>query len=154
LWRKYVQVYVGGGCEGNDVTPTQSRSPDRIVGIIILVKYMDTPNNNSNTSAMPEKKDSHLMAIFSYLGPLVIIPFLTSKNDPFIKFHIKQGLVLFIIEVLISVIAPMFFWSLWGVMRLLNLATLILSIIGIVNVVQKKEKTLPLVGGFSKYFTF
>jgi uncharacterized membrane protein len=38
--------------------------------------------------------------------------------------------------------------------NLINLGAFVLSIIGIINVVQGKEKELPLVGGFSKYFRF
>jgi uncharacterized membrane protein len=113
---------------------------------------MDTPTNDTKIN---NKKDSpSLMGILSYLGPLVIISYLTSKDDLFVKFHIKQGLVLFSIEVIVGVLMPMFFWQMWSLLRLINLATLILSIIGIINVVQKKEKMLPIVGSLSSYFKF
>jgi uncharacterized membrane protein len=91
------------------------------------------------------------MAILSYIGPLVIVSYLTAKDDPFVKFHIKQGLVLFIIEIAVWVLSGMF-WPLWMLFRLVNLGTFILSVVGIVNVTQGKEKELPLVGGWSKYF--
>ncbi len=98
-----------------------------------------------------------LMGVLAYLGPLVIVSYLVAKDDHFVKFHIKQGLVVFCIEVLVWILSSMFYWHVSGMymlIQLLNLATLILSIIGIVNVVQKKEKELPLVGGFASYFTF
>ena len=34
------------------------------------------------------------MAVLSYIGPLVIVSYIVANNDPFVKFHIKQGLVL------------------------------------------------------------
>lgn len=120
---------------------------------------MDSVNNGApqQNSAPQQPVDAAskntLMGVLSYIGPLVIIPFLTSKDQPFVKFHIKQGLVVFSIEVIVYVLG-MFVWGLWPLLSLINLATLVLSIIGIVNVVEKKEKELPLVGSFSKYFTF
>ncbi len=105
---------------------------------------MDTKTNDN----------SQLMGILAYIGPLVIIPLLAAKDNPFVKFHVKQGLVLFIIEIIVGFLAPMFFWSLWAIVQLVNLATLILSIMGIINVTQKQEKELPVVGGFAKHFTF
>lgn len=94
-----------------------------------------------------------LMGILSYIGPLVIVSYLTSKNDPVVKFHIKQGLVLFIIEILFWILMPMLYY-LWIILRLINLATIVLSVVGIVNVVNKKQKMLPVVGGLAKYFKF
>lgn len=100
------------------------------------------------------KQNSQNMAILAYIGPLVIIPYLTSKHDAFVKFHVKQGLVLLCIEVLIWVITPMFFGAFWSLLRLINLLTLVLAIMGIVNVVNKKETMLPVVGGLASYFKF
>lgn len=93
-----------------------------------------------------------LMAILSYIGPLVIVSYLTSKDDPFVKFHIKQGLVLFVIEVGVWFLTSMMFYQFWMILNIINLGTLILSIVGIVNAAQGHEKELPLVGQFSKHF--
>ncbi len=93
------------------------------------------------------------MGILAYLGILVIIPFIMAKENPSVKFHIKQGLVLLVIEAVIWVLG-MFVSPLWMIFSLVNLATLILSIIGIVNVVNGQEKELPVVGKYSSYFKF
>lgn len=117
---------------------------------------MNPQENNSSPQQSPgpaAHDNVMLMGILCYLGPLVIIPLLVSKDNAFVKFHIKQGLVVFSIEVIVWILASMI-WRMWPVINLLNLATLVLSIIGIINVVQNREKELPLVGGFSKYFTF
>jgi uncharacterized membrane protein len=110
-------------------------------------------NNNANVGSSDKKGNRTLMGVLAYLGPLVIISYLVAKDDSFVKFHIKQGLVLLVIEVIIWLLNPML-WSLWMLINLLNLATLVLSIIGIMNVVQNREKELPLVGQFSRFFSF
>lgn len=106
----------------------------------------------------PHDETSHahanatLMAVLAYLGILILIPFLMSKDDPFVKFHIRQGLVLVIIELIVWFIGSMFFYNLWQLVQLVNLATLILAIIGIVNVINHKEAELPVVGSWAHAF--
>jgi uncharacterized membrane protein len=95
-----------------------------------------------------EQKNT-LMGVLSYLGPLVIVSFIVAKDDPFVKFHIRQGLVLLVIEAIVWALG-MFMWQFWFLYQLVNLATLILAIIGIMNVVHGKEKELPLVGQFAQ----
>lgn len=108
--------------------------------------------NQQNSQPQPAQSKNMLMAILSYLGPLVIISYLTSKDDPFVKFHIKQGLAIFGLEVIIWIFGSMMY-SMWMIVNILNFATLILSIVGIVNVVQGKEKELPIVGKFAQSFS-
>ncbi len=108
------------------------------------------------TSESVSKAASHenelLMGILAYVGILVIIPYLIAKENPFVKFHIKQGLVLLVIQLVIWVINRMT-WGLSEIMGLLGLGVLILAIIGIVNVFKKVEAELPLVGKFGAKFT-
>lgn len=111
------------------------------------------PQNNQNSAPPSEGSNKTLMGILSYIGPLVVIPFLMSKDDPFVKFHIKQGLVVFCISLVAWILGSMMY-SFYMIINVINLATFVLSIMGIVHVVQKNEKELPLVGGFAKYFTF
>jgi uncharacterized membrane protein len=95
-----------------------------------------------------------LMGILSYIGPLVIISYLAMGKNAFVKFHVKQGLVLFCLEIILWLLSGMLFWRLWVLMRLINLCLLVLSIIGIINAAGKKEVPLPVVGGLSKHFRF
>ncbi len=111
----------------------------------------ETKNNTVETPAV-QVDNSTLMSILAYLSFLVLIPLLTEKNNPTVKFHVKQGLVLLVIEAGIYVIGNMM-WSLFDILSILNIGALILSIIGIINVVNKKQVELPIVGQFSKYFT-
>ena len=114
-------------------------------------------NQQSQGPAGEAHKPEHkkVMSVLAYLGILIIIPFLVAKDDPAVKFHLKQGLVLLIIELIVWVLGrTMLGWELWPLLNLVNFATLILAIIGIVNVIHGKEKELPLVGGFAKNFSF
>ena len=118
---------------------------------------METQNQDSSSvppTSPGSGSNNTLMGILAYLGILVIIPLLTHKGDQFVKFHAKQGLVLFICEVVIWTIGMSFFWSLFMIMNLINLAVVVLSILGIVNVVNGQMKELPLIGSFAKHFNF
>ena len=94
------------------------------------------------------------MAVVAYI--LFFVPLLTdAKNDPFVKFHVKQGLVLLITEVAISIVGtiiPFLGWLI--ILPLGSLLVLLLWIIGVVHAVNGTEKELPLVGSFAKRFTF
>lgn len=89
-----------------------------------------------------------ILASLSYIGPLVVVPYLTEKENPFVMFHIKQGLVVLILDVGLW-IAGWFFGFLWPFLQVVNFGLMVLSIIGIVYALQKKEKELPLVGSFA-----
>lgn len=101
-----------------------------------------TPNPQDN-----QKKGKNTgMAIVAYI--LFFIPLLTdAKNDPFVKYHIKQGLVLFISWVAVSVLSwipPIMFIS-W----ILHLALTVLFVIGILHAINGEEKPLPFIGQFA-----
>ena len=123
---------------------------------------MDTQNNNndtikdkSNAPVQKEQANQILRGVLAYLGLLVIVPYITMKDDPFVKFHIKQGLVLVVIEVALWILVRILYFGFLGIIfHLANIALLILSILGIINVLNKKQKMLPFVGDFTKHFTF
>lgn len=100
-------------------------------------------------------KKNTVMAVIAYI--LFFIPLLTgdAKKDPFVKYHTKQGLVLFLLVVILNVIdwfMPFYFWM--SINWLLSLGALVLFIVGVSNAVGGKEKPLPLIGGFSDVFKF
>lgn len=104
-----------------------------------------------DTSNQSPKQQNIAMAVLAYIGPLVVVSYLTAKDDSFVKFHIKQGLVLFTAEVVLSFTKSMF-WSFGMFWVLINFAISVLVIIGIINAIQGKEIELPIVGEFAKYF--
>lgn len=122
------------------------------------VCYTKPMPTNHNDGAVAEKKKGNGMAIFAYLWILIIIPFLTdAKNDPFVKYHLKQGLALIIFDVIGWVVGVAIGWFPiigWLIVWLWWLASLILVLVGILNVLAGREKELPLVGQYAKHFTF
>lgn len=115
----------------------------------------NTPPQTPPTPPTPPPAGNNTgMAMIAYLGILVIIPLLTeAKNDPFVKFHIKQGLVLLIGFVFASFVAavPVLGWFLSPV---LWLACLVLMVVGLINASSHKEVELPVIGHYAKHFHF
>jgi len=118
------------------------------------------PEEKKETPKMEENK---LWGILSYISILCLIPLFTKKDNDFVYFHAKQGLVLFIAEIIwyiINRIISGIFWrsaftigfySIWSLIAILvNLGLLVLAIIGIANVIGDKKKELPLIGKFSE----
>jgi uncharacterized membrane protein len=113
---------------------------------------------NKHSEEVIHHGNGSLMAIFAYLGILIVIPFLAgSYKDPFVKFHIKQGFALIIFDVIGWIVALLIGWiavigglitSIWGVV------SIILVIVGIINVLQSTEKELPLIGKYGDSFKF
>ena len=98
------------------------------------------------------------MAILSYFGILVLIPIFAAKNDPFARYHANQGLVLFILLTVCSVlsnvltnilyeISPMLVLVVSGVFGLLTFIFCIFALIGIIRAAKGQMKPLPLIGG-------
>ena len=87
------------------------------------------------------------MAVIAYI--LFFVPLLTeAKNDPFVRYHVKQGLVLFLAWVAVSIVSwvpPILFVS-----PLLHLAMFVLMVVGILHAVGGKEEPLPLIGQFAQ----
>ena len=102
---------------------------------------------------VPKKNQKNILAIVSYFGVFCLVPILMEEKDKFVKFHARQGLVLFIAEIATQIInrIPIFgwftgsiAWGLWG----------ILSLIGVINVLNNKQIPLPIIGTFAKNFKF
>jgi uncharacterized membrane protein len=88
------------------------------------------------------------MAVVAYI--LFFVPLLTgAKNDSFVKYHVKQGLVLFLAWVVVSAVS-MVIWML----SILNLGLIVLLVLGILNAVHGKEEPLPLIGQYASHFKF
>src|ERR1700722_1740181 len=128
-----------------------------------IVQAVRTPRRDAicYTYSMPTNHNAgnkNIMAVFAYLWILILIPFLTdSKNDPFVKYHLKQGLALIIFELIGWVLGWfLVFIPFIGtlIMMLWWLATLVLVIIGVINVLNGVEKELPFLGQYGKRFNF
>jgi uncharacterized membrane protein len=108
----------------------------------------DETNQNAGQAPQQPKKEVNTMALISYIGPLCLIPFINKNQDEFVKFHMKQGIVLLALELaswIIFGMIPMF----WLIGNLFGVVWLVLSVIGIINVTKNEKKEIPLVGKYA-----
>ena len=110
----------------------------------------ETPPTNNNQK--PNQQKNTGVAILAYI--IFFLPLLTeAKNDPFVKFHVKQGLVVFLLACVVQVIGFVIFFG-GMLISVLYLGVLVLAIIGIMNAANGEQKELPIVGQFAKNFNF
>ena len=104
----------------------------------------------------PEDAEKNkVMGILAYLWILCLVPILAAKDSPFAKYHANQGLVLFLLEVVlwitISVLSVVFTMIGLGFicffLGLIHLVPLVLLILGIINAAAGKCVPLPVIGG-------
>ena len=105
-----------------------------------------------------EQKDidaAKSLAWLSYLGLLLLIPLLVLKDNPYAKYHVKQGLALLILGIASGVAGivlgfiPVLGWLLW---MALWIFIVVLAIIGIINALSGKTEPLPLIGKYGDQF--
>ena len=109
--------------------------------------------DTSNEYSKEDIKKGKALGILSYLGILVLIPYLSEKKNKYVIFHAKQGISLLIAEIIVGGI--LWFLGLilsWRVSWLVSICqtaffflSLVLSFMGIKNVCDGKAKELPLI---------
>lgn len=110
-------------------------------------------NNTADTTDEFDKEDiekNKIMGVLAYLSWLVLIPIFVAKDSKFARFHVNQGLVLAIAELIFGILSGLlskipFVGLIFG---LVNLAFFIISIIGIINAANGRAKELPIIGKF------
>ena len=121
----------------------------------------DRFNNTEDTSSAYTRQqidDGRVMGILAYIGFLALVPILAEKNNPFVRYHANQGLVLFLGEILYAllhrVLVRVFLVTVFPMGIVLNMVLSIASlvfvaymVIGIVNVCCGRAKELPIIGG-------
>ena len=100
---------------------------------------------------MADSKDveqNKVFAAIGYLGILFLVPMLAAPKSPYAQFHAKQGMVLFITALIMSVVLaiPILGWVIGG---LGEIFVIVLMIMGILNAVNGQEKPLPVIGQFA-----
>lgn len=93
-----------------------------------------------------EKQDiekNKYIASLSYIGILVFVPLFLKRDSKFAQEHAKQGLILFIIGLLGSLVFRMSFIG-----GLIGLAVFIVCVLGFFKCLSGEFWEVPLVGGF------
>ena len=104
-----------------------------------------------------DAEQGKVMSILSYLFILCLIPLITGdyKKSEYVKYHLNQGLVLFIVWIAWLIVSNLLGFLFSGVLIFLYIlirfavwiGVLALCVIGIMNVSKGKMKPLPIIGG-------
>ncbi len=136
--------------------PAQQAAPEQKNDIAGKIAAL---NDTADTTAEFDAEDidkNKLMAVLAYLSWLVLIPLFAAKESKFARFHVNQGLVLAITEIIwgaaygiVSVVlGAINLGFIASILGLVNILFLVLTVIGIINVVNGKAKELPVIGKY------
>lgn len=93
---------------------------------------------------------SRTLAAMSYLGVLCLVPLVMNRNDSYVQFHARQGVMLWMWEVLaiytllIPAVGHIFF-------RISSIACLVLSVIGVLSVLLGRAWKFPIIGDWAAH---
>ena len=107
------------------------------------------------------------LAWLAYLGILFLIPLLAHKDNPFSKYHARQGMVLFFVEVALGIVWGILYAIalaiafgvggvvfclvlVWIIMALAYLFVGILALIGLIQALSGKFWKMPLLGNLAE----
>ena len=108
-------------------------------------------------------QNTKIFKILSYIGPLFLISlFVEQKDDPGVKLHCGQGMLLFVTEIILSIVlgvvcaillfVPFIGWIIATLLSAVcSIGLLVLAIIGIVNAATDKDVPVPVIGGLAFY---
>lgn len=102
------------------------------------------------------------LACLSYIGILFLIPMLVNKDSQFTKFHVNQGIVLLLADIILGIGAgilcailafiPIVGWILSLVISAgIPIVLFVFLILGLVNALQGTAKRLPIIGNIQIY---
>lgn len=109
------------------------------------------PQSSDPAPAAPASKgggDDNLVAAISYLWILSIIILLVKKDSDYVKFHARQGVVLFAVSVILSIanFIPFVIFISW----IGNLIILVAVIVGFIQALGGNRYKLPVVGDLAE----
>lgn len=124
------------------------------------MSILDT-NEFTTEYTAEEIEQNKVVCILAYFGILFFLPLVACPDSKYGKFHANQGLLVLLMELVVSVVSGLFsalgiipvigllFVALAGIIGgILGLCTTVLAILGIINAAQGKAKELPIIGKF------
>lgn len=124
------------------------------------MSILDT-NEFTTEYTAEEIEQNKVVCILAYFGILFFLPLVACPDSKYGKFHANQGLLVLLMELVVSVVSGLFsalgiipvigllFVALAGIIGgILGLCTTVLAILGIINAAQGKAKDLPIIGKF------
>jgi uncharacterized membrane protein len=108
---------------------------------------MAEDNTKQPTATKEDVEKNKVNGILSYLGILILVPLLSeeAKKSPYAKFHVNQGLVLLLAEIIVSMvwIVPILGWivGFFG-----GIFLFVIWIMAIISAINGEMKRLPVIG--------
>lgn len=87
-----------------------------------------------------DAKKNKLLAALCYFGPMFLLSWLLKPKSSFVKYHVNQGLVFFLMCVIINIFDFIPF------VGLLNIFVVVCFVCGVSNALKGKRKPLPGIG--------
>ena len=112
----------------------------------------ETKTEEVQEEVVPKAGDNGKLCAFLAYWLLGIIWYFADENmkkNNFVKFHVKQSLILMLVSIIGSVVLGMIPFIGWLILPFFSLATLILWIVGLINAINGSEKELPIIGSFA-----
>lgn len=108
----------------------------------------DSPFSDLSGEVFPEGSDnsarSSLFAVFAYVPFLCLVPILRMHENENLRFHARQGLVLFLIELVAGVfLIPALSSLIWKAVLIACIAS---SVVGVLFALQGRRIRLPIIG--------
>ncbi|PIT90334.1 MAG: hypothetical protein COU22_02770 [Candidatus Komeilibacteria bacterium CG10_big_fil_rev_8_21_14_0_10_41_13] len=90
-------------------------------------------------------EENKILAAVSYIWILCLVPLFLKRKSKFVQFHAKQGLVLFIIEIIGWLVfwIPLIGWILF-------VYVIIMAVMGIMNAMQGRMWEMPILGKYAR----
>ncbi|OGY89962.1 MAG: hypothetical protein A2927_02685 [Candidatus Komeilibacteria bacterium RIFCSPLOWO2_01_FULL_45_10] len=101
--------------------------------------------NIQNPESNRDIEENKILAAVGYVWILCLVPLFLKRNSRFAQFHAKQGLVLFILEVIGWLIfwIPLIGWVLF-------IYVIIMAVMGIMNSLQGNWWEMPVLGKYAR----
>jgi uncharacterized membrane protein len=103
----------------------------------------------SDSSQSKEIQEGKFFAVISYISFLCVVSLILKKDNKFVLYHAKQGLVLFVIEVACFILSVIPFLQV--LIKTLGFAVFVfVSLYGIINAVKGNCRKIPFVSGIAE----
>ena len=102
----------------------------------------DEFRSRKNVSAA-QSEPNKLFAVLSYISILFVLPYLLCRDDEFAMFHARQGMILFIVIAVATLLG-----SLLNLGWIVQLLSIYFVLKGAGNAANGKMEPLPYIGGF------
>ncbi len=140
----------GGTGNGSAADEVRARFDD------VVEQFRNMEDDTAQFSPQ-EIRDHRVMAIFAYLGPLVLVPLFADPNSRFTRFHVNQGLALFLASIAYGIARRVVLWIFeavwWAIasplrwaLNLVGLIFVVYIVLGVVHAARGEAKKLPFLG--------